>query len=161
MQEKDGKMTREEELDRFWDIGSLLPRSKKISYPSANTDTTEIELSEKPTLQKSTVRSQAIPKESEKERAIRRFIPPHTAEEEQALINDESCWLMTLTVTLRDSDGTRTTKVCSFYQVASRKAYLTINGNGGFYVNKNRVDKFLTDAERFFNMELIVPTDKR
>ena len=81
MQEKDGKMTREEELDRFWDIGSLLPRSKKISYPSANTDTTEIELSEKPSLQKSTVRSQAIPKESENERAIRRFIPTCSVED--------------------------------------------------------------------------------
>ena len=86
---------------------------------------------------------------------------PLTAEEEQALVNDESKWLLTLTVTFVDSDGTRTVKECSFYQVASRKAYLTINGNGGFYVNKNRVDKFLTDAERFFNMELIVPTDKR
>ena len=86
---------------------------------------------------------------------------PLTPAEEQALLNDESKWLLTLTLTLKDSDGTVTTKECSFYQVASRKAYLTINGNGGFYVNKNRVDKFLTDAERFYNMELIVPTDKR
>ncbi|MBQ9086779.1 MAG: hypothetical protein IJY47_06290 [Clostridia bacterium] len=86
---------------------------------------------------------------------------PLTEEEEQALVNDESKWLLTLTVTTRDTDGTLETKECKFYQVASRKAYLTINGNGGFYVNKNRVDKFLTDAERFFNMELITPTDKR
>lgn len=86
---------------------------------------------------------------------------PMTAEEEQALLNDESKWLLTLTVTTRDSDGTVESKVCNFYQLASRKAYLTINGNGGFYVNKLRVEKFLTDAERFFKMEKIEPTDKR
>ena len=73
MQEKDSKMTREEELDRFWDIDALLPRQKRISYPSANTDTAEIEIPAQPTNENNTVGAQPI----------RRFIPPHTEEEEK------------------------------------------------------------------------------
>ena len=83
-----------------------------------------------------------------------------TDEEEQALVNDESKWLMTLTFTTKDVDGTTETKVYKFYQLSSRKAYITINGNGGFYVQRTRVDKFITDSQRFFNNEIIEPTDK-
>ncbi len=63
-----------------------------------------------------------------------------------------------LTLTLKTTDGQE--YVYRFYQLTSRKAYITINGNGSFYVIPSRVQKFITDAQRFFNLELINPTDK-
>ena len=50
--------------------------------------------------------------------------------------------------------------VYKFYRISSRKAYITVNGNGGFYVYSSRVEKFITDAQRFFNKEIIDPTAK-
>lgn len=78
-----------------------------------------------------------------------------TAEEEAAVVTDEN---LMLTMTIESSDGT--VKVYKFYKLTSRKAYITVNGNGGFYVLNNRVDKFVSDAQRFFAGELIAPTDK-
>ena len=74
-----------------------------------------------------------------------------TQEEEAALIADESKFLMSMTV--KDTEGN--SKVYSFYSLTSRKAYITINGSGGFYVSANRVDKFIADAQRFFADEVI------
>lgn len=83
-----------------------------------------------------------------------------TEEKEAELLADSSKWLLTITVTTKDVDGTTETNTFSFYQLSSRKAYITINGNGGFYVMKNRVDKFISDAQRFFAYEVIDPTAK-
>ncbi len=85
-----------------------------------------------------------------------------TEEEETALINNSAALLLTMTITTRDADGTVATTTYCFYQIegAPRKAYLTINGNGGFYVMKNRVDKFVTDAQSFFDLKMIDPTAK-
>lgn len=75
MKDSEKKVSREEELDRFWDIGSLLPQKKKPVPPSASsTETTEIEL-------EPVEASEAPTRESD---AVRRFIPPHTAEEQRA-----------------------------------------------------------------------------
>ena len=63
-----------------------------------------------------------------------------------------------LTLTLKTTDGQE--YVYRFYQITSRKAYITINGNGSFYVLPSRVQKFVTDAQRFFNLELIDGKDK-
>lgn len=79
-----------------------------------------------------------------------------TDEEEAALVGDENNLLLTMTVT--DSEGQ--TKVYKFYKLTSRKAYITVNGNGGFYVLTNRVEKFVSDSQRFFNNELIDSTAK-
>ena len=68
--------------------------------------------------------------------------------------------LLTMNVTTKDREGTITTSY-SFYEISSRKAYITINGNGGFYVYRNRVDKFISDAQRFFAGELIDSTAKK
>ena len=40
------------------------------------------------------------------------------------------------------------------------KVYLTVNDVGGFYILSNRVDKFVSDAQKFFDFELIDPTAK-
>ena len=73
--------TREEELDRFWNIDALLPTHRQPP-PSRNTDTVEIELEER-----------AEPTSNEGETVVVRqgenlkiptgkhFIPPHTADE--------------------------------------------------------------------------------
>lgn len=81
---------------------------------------------------------------------------PESEEELQKILSNE---ILTLTITTTDSEGTYT-NTYTFYQISSRKAYITINGNGGFYVYKNRVDKFISDAYRFFDGELINPTGK-
>lgn len=78
-------------------------------------------------------------------------------EEENALTSDESKLLMT--VTIKNTEGE--TNVYKLYRLTSRKAYLTINGNGGFYVNSSRVQKILNDVERFMENEPIDHTSKK
>ena len=86
-----------------------------------------------------------------------------TEEEEAALINDPDKLLMTLEITIRDAESKNfeeTTTVYKFYRISSRKAYITVNGNGGFYVYTNRVDKFVTDAQKAIDGVNIDPTAK-
>lgn len=79
-----------------------------------------------------------------------------TDEEEAALLADDSKLLLTMTVT--DTDGE--TKVYKFHKLTSRKAYISINGSGGFYVMTNRVEKIISDVQKFFNGQEINPTAK-
>ncbi len=81
---------------------------------------------------------------------------PSSEEELQKILDNE---ILTMTITSSDGKNTQT-NTYSFYRISARKAYITINGNGGFYVYKNRVDKFITDAQRFFAGEVIDPTAK-
>lgn len=74
-----------------------------------------------------------------------------SAEEEAALTADPEKLIMTVTIT--DIDGND--KVYKFYSLTSRKAYVTVNGTGGFYVLTNRVNKYANDAQKFFALELI------
>ncbi|MBR2293422.1 MAG: hypothetical protein IKA44_03840 [Clostridia bacterium] len=85
-----------------------------------------------------------------------------TDEAEAALVSDPSKLLLTLTVKTRDVDGKEYTLVCRFYEIegAPRKAYITINGNGGFYVMRSRVDKIVGDAQNVFDLKLIDPMAK-
>ena len=61
-------------------------------------------------------------------------------------------------MTVKTTDGQE--YVYRFYTLTSRKAYITVNGNGSFYVLSTRVQKFIDDAQRFFNLELINAEDK-
>ncbi len=79
-----------------------------------------------------------------------------SAQEEAALMADPSKFLMGVTV--KTTDGSE--NVYKLYSLTSRKAYLTINGNGGFYVNATRVQKILNDVERFINNEVIDSSSK-
>lgn len=85
------KKKRDEELDAFWDIDALIPKRRAPHY-AADTETAEIVL-EVPASERSaheeTVSRQgekAIPPRTEpiasSDKAKRRFIPPHTADEE-------------------------------------------------------------------------------
>ena len=80
-------------------------------------------------------------------------------EEKNALLSDENC-LMTLTFTSVEGDQ-REEFVYRFYKLpAARKVFLTLNGNGEFYVHRQRMDKFVSDCQRFFNLQPIDDTGK-
>ncbi len=83
-----------------------------------------------------------------------------SAEEEKTL-TDESNLILRMTVHTEDRDGTKNQNVYSFYRISSRKAYITINGNGGFYVQADRIEKILSDVEKFFNYQPIDPLAKK
>ena len=85
---------------------------------------------------------------------------PLTKAEEAALIGNPDNWLVSLTISTKDVDGTVDTNVYSFYRISAHKAYITINGIGGFCVKMNRVNKFITDAQKFMNLQPIDPTAK-
>ena len=85
---------------------------------------------------------------------------PLSEEEEAELIGNTENWIVSLTITTKDTDGTIDTNVYSFYRISAHKAYITINGQGGFCVKMNRVNKFITDAQKFMNLEPIDPTAK-
>lgn len=84
-----------------------------------------------------------------------------TEQEEQQLIGDSSKHLLTMKV----KDTTNKETVYSFYSLthrgASRKAYVTINGNGGYYVLAPRITKILNDTDRFFALEPIDHSSKK
>ena len=81
--------------------------------------------------------------------------------EEEAALTDESNLLMRMTIHTEDRDGTKNSNVYSFYRISARKAYITINGNGGFYVQADRIEKILSDVEKFFNYQPIDPLAKK
>jgi hypothetical protein len=77
-------------------------------------------------------------------------------EDEAALLADPTKHMLTITMT--DIEGTET--VYKFSTLTSQKAYITVNGNGGFYVVPSRVKKFISDTQKFFNFELVDPSAK-
>ena len=95
-----------------------------------------------------------------------------TDEEEKAIIDDPDNLLLTMEINMKDAEsagGTEVKNVYKFYKIpgSSRKAYIMISSdggetfNGGFYVYRNKVDKFISDAQKFFNNEIIIPDAKR
>ncbi len=87
-----------------------------------------------------------------------------TAEEEATKITEAN---RLLTLTVKDTEGT--TYIYNFYYLTSRKAYITVSvdtgegpsePSGGFYVLNARVEKFISDAQRFFALEMIDSTAK-
>ena len=69
-----------------------------------------------------------------------------SAEDEAALLADPSKHMLTIKVT--DSEGRET--VYSFYSLTSRKAYITVNGDGGFYVQSDRMERMVEEVQKFF-----------
>lgn len=77
-------------------------------------------------------------------------------EEEAALVSDPSKLIMSMK--LKDTEGQ--VKELKFFRLTARKAYITVNGEGGFYVMTDRVEKILSDAQKFFNNIPIDPMSK-
>ena len=70
-------------------------------------------------------------------------------EDEAALIADPTKYLAT--VSLTNNEGTTTT--IDFYSLTSRKAYIVVNGEGGYYVSTSAVQKIFENSEKFFNCQ--------
>ena len=70
-------------------------------------------------------------------------------EDEAKLLADPSKLLATISITNTDKETT----TVNFYEITSRKAYITVNGEGGFYVSTNSVVDIFESAEKFMNCE--------
>ena len=97
---------------------------------------------------------------------------PLTADEEKAIIADSANLLLTMEINMKDAEsagGTESCNVYKFYKLpsSSRKAYIMISTdggktfNGGFYVYRNKVEKFISDSQKFFANEIIIPDAKK
>jgi hypothetical protein len=69
-------------------------------------------------------------------------------------------WIMTLEYTVDDGVNPVETKELKFYRYTSRKAFMTLNGQGAFYMLTDRVEKFWDDSIRVMNGEEVDPTAK-
>jgi hypothetical protein len=74
------------------------------------------------------------------------------ADEVNALETDENLYL-TLTIETRAGNVTE----FKFYPYSTRRAYYTVNGEGEFYVLRDRVTKIITDAAKVVSGELVDP----
>ena len=73
-------------------------------------------------------------------------------EDEAALLADPSKYLATISLTNVEGE----TITANFYALTSRKAYIVVNGEGGFYVSTNAVQKIIDNCHKFFNCEDII-----
>lgn len=80
-----------------------------------------------------------------------------TDEEEAALRADKSAHIMTIKIT--DTEGEQ--KTYEFYSLpgSSRKAYIFVDGVGGFYVQATRLTKIMNDVQRFMAGEPVYTDD--
>jgi hypothetical protein len=76
-----------------------------------------------------------------------RIVDYYDLENEAEYIADKNNHIITLKIT--DENGK--TNVYEFYKLTARKAYIIVNGQGGFYVQTTKLTKLLSDVERFFN----------
>lgn len=85
-------------------------------------------------------------------------ITTEATEEELAALRaqDDSACQLKMTVT---SESGRTL-VYRFYKLTERKSYMTINGQGNFFVLRTLVDKIIADSEKLINGEIVDSTGK-
>lgn len=76
---------------------------------------------------------------------------PMTDAEEEALIKDTSKWQLTFTI--KDINGNE--NKYSFYYLTSRKSYVVVNGDGGFYMRSETINKIISDTKKFFDLQPI------
>ena len=53
-----------------------------------------------------------------------------------------------LTIKIHDNEGN--VQTCEFYNITGRKAYVVVDGQGGFYVHTAKLTKLMNDVARFF-----------
>ena len=73
---------------------------------------------------------------------------PLTSEEIAALTVEENC---ILTVTLTDLGGGETVYKFYPYSATGRRAFMTVNGSGEFYVDTDIARKIASDANKVLN----------
>ena len=69
--------------------------------------------------------------------------------DEAALVADASKYLAT--VSLTNNEGHTVT--IDFYSLTARKAYIIVNGEGGYYVSLSAVQKIFDNSQKFFNCQ--------
>ena len=72
-----------------------------------------------------------------------------TKTEEEALIADPTKYLATVSLTNNEGE----TVTVDFYSLTSRKAYIVVNGEGGYYVSTSAVQRIFDNCAKFFNCE--------
>ena len=75
-----------------------------------------------------------------------------TEEEKAALIADPTKYIATVSI----SNNEGGTISVDFYSITSRKAYIVVNGEGGYYVATNAVQRIIDNCHKFFNCEDII-----
>ena len=72
-----------------------------------------------------------------------------TKTEEEALVADPTKYLATVSLTNNEGE----TVTVDFYSLTSRKAYIVVNGEGGYYVSTSAVQRIFDNCAKFFNCE--------
>lgn len=75
-----------------------------------------------------------------------KIVDYYELENEETFLADKSNHIITIKVTDENGDVNE----YSFYKLTERKAYITVNGQGGFYVQTTKLTKLINDIERFF-----------
>ncbi len=81
-----------------------------------------------------------------------------TKDEMEALKKDDTASNFTLTIDTklgRDKDGKCTQLVFKTYRYSERRSYITVNGNGEFFVLKPVIDKIVNSSKQIFDNVLI------
>lgn len=95
-----------------------------------------------------------------------------TDEEEKAIIDVPENLLLTMEIKMKDAESAGSKEyhnVYKFYSIpgSARKAYIMVSSdggktfNGGFYVYRNKVEKFVSDSQKFFANDIIIPDAKK
>lgn len=145
-----------------WDKkSSTIPTDKMVAFASYNGNTTEVNLMQYKrfyqTLLYSSLSGTAICPE-EQQQAFR------DAALTEGYTTDKATPALVIKVTFNTSpDGTGDTieRTYCFYTYSSRHCFVTLNGNGSFYMLQKRVDKIINDIGRIFTPEVeIKPQDQ-
>lgn len=75
------------------------------------------------------------------------------SDEQKSVVLTDTNRLLTMSIT-----NTEGTTIYEFYKLTSSKSYVTINGKGIFCISNDRVEKLVSDAQKFFANELIDAT---
>ena len=85
-------------------------------------------------------------------------VTTEATEEELAALRAQDDSKCLLKLTIRTASGREL--VYRFYELTNRKSYMTINGEGNFFVLRTFVDKIIADAGRVISGEIIDSTGK-
>ena len=76
-----------------------------------------------------------------------RLVGEYTPEDEEALISNPDNLYATFSLTNNEKE----TITAKFYTITSRKLYVTVNGEGGYYVSTADIDRLLENVGNFFD----------
>ena len=78
-----------------------------------------------------------------------RIAGEYSMENEEAFIADPANYYATIELTNNEDYTIK----ADFYKVSSRKYYVVVNGEGGYYINASSLDKIFENSQKFFRCE--------